>query len=65
MARKDPELVGEFLHCLRVLGRPLSAGQQTKVARAREFLAGPHDVRRATFYKRYHTAWCVAVGLGA
>jgi len=66
IAQEDMELVGEFVHCLRILGRTLSAAQQALVRQGRELLARPHDAlwrSRASFYTKFHTAWCVAVGL--
>jgi len=63
---EDVELVGEFVHCLRVLGCTLSPAQQAVVQQGRALLARPHVAlwrSRASFYTKFHTAWCIAVGL--
>ena len=65
-ALEDVELVGEFVHCLRVLGCTLSPAQQAVVQQGRALLARPHVAlwrSRASFYTKFHTAWCIAVGL--
>lgn len=68
LAHEDVELVGEFLHCLRVLGQLLDGKQQALVQRGRALLSRPHDglwrSKRVSFYTKYHSAWCIAVGLG-
>ena len=66
LSLEDLELVGEFVHCLRVLGRALSPAEQAMIQRGRELLAKLHDAfwrSHASFYQKYHTAWCIAVGL--
>jgi len=57
------ELVGEFLHCLRILNCRLSAAQQALVQRGKDLLKR-HMVANSSQVS-YHTAWCVVVGLGA
>ena len=68
LAEEDLELVGEFLYCLRILNVPLGAAQQALVLEARDLLMSPMDAifksTRVSFYKKYHTAWCVVVGFG-
>ena len=67
IATEDVELVtvGEFLHCLRILGRTTSPTQQALVQQGRALLARHSEfwASRASLYKMFHTAWCIAVGL--
>jgi hypothetical protein len=72
---QDPELVGEFLHCLRLLGfdpaaRPCPE-HPSLVKAYREAVAylvraedkGMWTSSVSTPYARYHSAWCGVVGL--
>ena len=72
---QDPEIVGEFLHCLRILQydpRTDPAALTDLVEKAMDFLL--HTERelgcRGTwvsdsidFYTRYHAVYCAVVGL--
>jgi len=66
---KDPELVGEFIHALRILG---CCQDDTAILRGTLFLLnleqklncqGRYVAKSHTFYKRYHAAYCAIIGL--
>ncbi len=66
---QDPELVGEFLHCLRLFGVPETDPRlRTGCEFLRSVEAGPTRrgtwvPERASYYKRYHAAFCGVLGL--
>eukprot|EP01083_Nonionella_stella_P197431 725850_1 len=64
---KDPELVGEFVQCLRVFGLPESSAL---VRIGVDFLLSVEGARKkgawvatSNFYTRYHAAYCGIIGL--
>ncbi len=57
LASGDLEIIGEFCHCLRILG-----AHHPLLAQARELLAHSRPPKSGTLYRRYHTNWCIAVG---
>jgi hypothetical protein len=69
---KDPELVGEFLHSLKILGTPfehpvfrqgvvyLLMAELPKDAKAGRWLKS-----NFSFFRKYHAAYCAIIGLSA
>lgn len=69
IAMDDPELVGEFLSALRVLG---CADSDEAMQRGYAYLLAKEQMGKAAgswvkssegFYKRYHAAYCAIIGL--
>uniref|UniRef100_A0A7S0EBI6 F5/8 type C domain-containing protein n=1 Tax=Hanusia phi TaxID=3032 RepID=A0A7S0EBI6_9CRYP len=65
----DPELVGEFIDCLAILG---ASDRDVEMIRGRRFLLeleqtlggrGRWTDTDAHFYRHYHTSWCAVTGL--
>ncbi|EKX32552.1 hypothetical protein GUITHDRAFT_121262 [Guillardia theta CCMP2712] len=65
----DPELVGEFIDCLAILG---AGDRDVEMIRGRRFLLeleqtmgarGRWTDTDAHFYRHYHTSWCAVTGL--
>ncbi|MES1920953.1 hypothetical protein MHBO_002554 [Bonamia ostreae] len=67
---KDPELVGEFLQCLRIFNVPENSNLIKlgvnyligSVKRGKRFRKGGW-VNTTNFYTKYHAAYCAIVGL--
>lgn len=70
---EDPELTGEFLQCLRILGVssvdssiwPLIETAMTYLLELKQYCdgRGVWSKRDDTPYDRYHTAYCATIGL--